>query len=112
MVKLFGVSIKVIISYLFNWVTCYYFIYLFRITMPFSDTEIDKIKIAGSILVAVFASLYWIIKGINSLVELPYKKRERRIRERISELEEIKKRMEIMSEMTKEDIDKILKNDK
>lgn len=112
MVKLFGVSIKALISYLFNGITCYYFINLFKIFMPFSDTEIDKIKIVGSILVAVFASLYWIIKGINSLVELPYKKRERRIRERISELEEIKKRMEIMSEMTKEDIDKILKNDK
>jgi len=112
MIKLFGISIKTLINYFFNGVTCYYFINVLKVILPFTDSQIDNIKIAGSLLVAIFASIYWIIRGINSLIELPYKKRERRIRERISELEEIKKRMEIMNDMTKDDIDKILKNDK
>jgi hypothetical protein len=111
MAKIFTYSLEVLSYYFFNGVTFYCMINLFKKWLNLQDSDVSELKIYSSAIVALFASIYWLIRGFNAIMELPYKKRERKIKERISELEELQKRSQILNEMTKEDIKKLLEND-
>ena len=112
MIKIFGYSLNVISSYVFNGITCYYFINLTKVLFSFSEEDVSSIQVYSGLIVAIFASIYWLIRGVNALMEIPFKRKDRKRKEKISELEEMLKRAQIMNEMTKEDIKKLLENDK
>jgi uncharacterized membrane protein YcjF (UPF0283 family) len=112
MIKLFGYSLQAINTYFFNAVTFYHLINLVKIALPFSNEEVDEIKIYSSLIVAIFASIYWLIRGFNALMELPYKKKEREIKQRIIQLEEMYKKEKIMNEITAKSIEEMIQKDK
>ena len=54
MIKLFGYSLQAINTYFFNAVTFYHLINLIKIALPFSNEEVDEIKIYSSLIVGLF----------------------------------------------------------
>lgn len=104
MIKLFGISIKAIFTYLANFLTCYYFINLFKVLMPFNQDEIDIIKIVGSAIVALSAAVYWVVKIIHARAS--YKKEQYLLDLRI----DVKKRY-LNRKNTQDDMDDLMEMD-
>lgn len=112
MYKILGFSLRTIFNYIFTVITGYCYIDVARLLLPFTDVEILDLKTTGSLIVVGITGLYWIFRLFIIIMEIPYKKREREMNERIMKLRHDREIDRIKREIRQEEIDKLLKNDR
>ena len=111
MVKIIFLNGKILANYLFPAITGYYIIGVVRVLMPFSDADIDSLRFKSGMAVLCMTIIFWIIKLGQSLMEIPFKIRERKYKDKIQKLEYEKKLREYKEDgISDDDIKEFLKH--
>lgn len=112
MYKILGFSLRSIFSYIFTVVTGYCYIDVARFLLPFTEVEILDLKTTGSLVVVVITGVYWLFRLILVIMEMPYKRREREMCERIRKLKHDREINQIKREINEDEIRRLFKNDR
>ena len=95
------------ISFVFYAITMHSYIDVFKSFLSFTESEVLGVKNVCSIIVAVFASAYWIQRAFNEFfVNRPFKKYEEQMKKEQLEFEK-KIRVRKEKELKKQDYEEV-----
>lgn len=85
--KVLNVTFLAIINYSFTVMTGYCYLDVIKTVLPFIENgNIEGLKLKASIVVVIVTGVYWLIRLCGALMDLPYKRRERKMKEEILKL--------------------------
>ena len=108
--KILGYS-QSLYSFFFTSIAGYCYIDVLKFSLPFTEVEILDLKTTGSLIVVIITGLYWLCRLLMLIVEIPYKKEERKIKNIILELKKQNELSNLHRIEKNRDLEELFKND-